>query len=81
MKMHLYSRQSIQRTLQALTRGEVMKLNKKELNKIENQMKTIHRGDTWTGFRPVIFNEGTFNKKVSRQESKKICKEYCEEGE
>ena len=52
------------------------KFTKKELNKIEKQLKSNHRGETWTGFRPVIFNEGTFDKKSSREESKKLCREY-----
>ena len=57
------------------------KLTRKELNKIEKQMKTNRRGETWTGFRPAIFNEGCFDKKASREESKKICREYGGYGE
>lgn len=56
-----------------------MKLTKKELNKIEHQVKTNRRGETWIGFRSTVFNEGTFDKKANREESKKICREYQED--
>jgi len=32
------------------------------------------RGDTWTGFRPIVFKEGKYNKKETRRQGKMICK-------
>lgn len=51
------------------------KLTKKEKAKIELQMgMPVDRGDTWTGFRPIVFKEGKYNKKETRRQGKMICK-------
>lgn len=56
------------------------KLSRKELDKIEAQMKSApKRGDTWTGFRPVTFIPKELNKKVRRREDREICNNYNEE--
>lgn len=33
------------------------------------------RGNTWIGFRPVVFKDGKYNKKVTRRQNKAMCKE------
>lgn len=52
-----------------------MKLTTKELDKIKKQMTQPHRGETWVGIRPVVFGSKKYNKKQSRAEGKRLCRE------
>ena len=54
------------------------KLTRKELNKIESQMVSNKRGDTWVGIRPAEMDSDKDNKKVRRRKSKELCKNYDE---
>ncbi len=58
------------------------RLSKKEQEKLMRQTKKLaNRGNTWVGIRPVIMNEGKYNRKVSRQESRKIIRDFLGEME
>ena len=56
-------------------------LSKKELVKIQNQLKTERRGDTWIGVRPAIFESKKYSKKATRAQSKKMCREYASQNQ
>ena len=53
------------------------KLSKKELSKIEMQMTTVRRGETWVGIRPTVMESRKYNRKAIRRDSKNICRAYC----
>ena len=53
------------------------KLSKKELQKIERQMTTVTRGETWVGVRPCVMQSKKNNRKAIRRESKAICRAYA----
>ena len=38
------------------------------------KQKLKDRGETFVGFRPVVFREGKYDKKRSREESKRLCR-------
>lgn len=52
------------------------KISKKEVDKLKSQMTENKRGNTFVGFRACTFKSKKYDKKVSRQEAKKICKDY-----
>lgn len=52
------------------------KMSKKEMEKLEKQMTSNDRGATFVGFRACTFKSKKYDKKTSRREAKKICKEY-----
>lgn len=52
------------------------KLSKKEIEKLEKQMTQNKRGETFVGFRACTFKSKKYDKKVSRREAKKICKDF-----
>lgn len=52
------------------------KISKKEIEKLEKQMTTNERGATFVGFRACTFKSKKYDKKASRREGKKICKDY-----
>ncbi len=52
------------------------KLSKKEVEKLEKQMVTNDRGATFVGFRACTFKSKKYDKKTSRRESKRLCKDY-----
>ncbi len=54
-----------------------MKSLKKEIELLEmKQTKQNNRGETFVGFRPVVFVSKKHNKKRDRRESKKLCANY-----
>ncbi len=56
-----------------------MKSLKKEIELLEKkQLKQNNRGETFVGFRPVVFVSKKHNKKKERRESKKLCANYKE---
>ena len=54
-----------------------MKLTKSEKAKIEMQMTTVRRGDTWVGLRPSTMESRKYNRKAIRRDGKSICRAYC----
>lgn len=42
-------------------------------SKIERQMASHTRGDTWVGCRPVVMDEKRYDKKLRRRQGKLIC--------
>ena len=53
-------------------------MNKQERKAIKawkEQNFPTDRGNTWIGFRPVVFKDGKYNKKVTRRNNKAMCKE------
>lgn len=50
-------------------------MTKKEMEKLQKQMTTNKRGETFVGFRACTFKSKKYDKKASRRESKKLCKE------
>ncbi len=52
------------------------KLTKKEKEKIQIQMSTVERGNTWVGLRPATFVSKKRDKKRRRQESRQLCREF-----
>ena len=53
-----------------------MRLNKKELSKIEAQLTIARRGETWVGIRPCVMESKKYSKKHMRREGKALCREY-----
>ena len=53
------------------------KLNKREFEKIEKQMTTVRRGETWVGIRPCVMQSKKHNRKADRRESKALCRAYA----
>ena len=50
------------------------KQERKSLKAWKERNFPTDRGDTWTGFRPIVFKEGKYNKKKTREQGKMICK-------
>ena len=52
------------------------KLTKKEEQKLELQNRTVDRGETFVGFRPVVFKSGKYDRKTVRREGKALCRNF-----
>lgn len=56
---------------------KAMKGLKKEIELLEKkQPNQNNRGETFVGFRPVVFGSKKYNKKSTRREGKKLCANY-----
>ena len=54
-----------------------MKSLKKEIELLERkQPSQINRGETFIGFRPVVFDSKKYNRKKARRDNKKLCAQY-----